>query len=46
LPPLLIRCPRPGALHARFGPAVTAHRHLDAVKIESADELVFFFGEE
>jgi hypothetical protein len=34
LPPLLVRRPRLGALHARFGPAVIAHRRLDAVKIE------------
>ena len=39
--------PRPGALHVRFGPAVTAHRRLDAVKIEKVDdELVFLYGEE
>jgi hypothetical protein len=30
-----------------FGPAVTAHRRLDAVKIEKVDdELVFLYGEE
>jgi hypothetical protein len=38
-----------GQVHCtlEFGPAVTAHRRLDAVKIEKVDdELVFLYGEE
>ena len=46
LPPLLVGRPRPRALHTRLGSAVTAHRRLDAVKIENADELAFTYGEE
>jgi hypothetical protein len=46
LPPLLVRRPRPRALHTRFGPAVTGPCRLDAVKIENADELAFIYGEE
>jgi hypothetical protein len=30
----------------RLGPAVTAHRRLDAVKIENADELALTYGKE
>ena len=40
------RRPRPRALHTRFGPAVTAHRGLNAMKFENDDELAFFYGEE
>jgi hypothetical protein len=29
-----------------LAPPSTAHRSLDAVKIENADELAFFYGEE
>jgi len=43
---LLVGRPRPRALHTRLGSAVTAHRRLDAVKIENADELAFTYGEE
>jgi hypothetical protein len=31
---------------AAGGPAGTAHRGLDAMKIENADELAFFYSEE
>jgi hypothetical protein len=34
-------------LHTRFGPGVNPRTAvLDAVKIENADELAFFYGEE
>ena len=44
---LLVGLPRPRALHTRFGPGVNPRTAvLDAVKIENADELAFFYGEE
>ena len=38
--------PPAATCNTRFGPALTAPRRLDAVKIENADELAFIYGEE